>query len=143
MVPHRALKAKIAENCKKNPIFEATTIAMIAITTRSSIRVNFPFFRQLQRFIVVLPCSPKSCHPSATGLGSFGPNAQKLRVLFGGPALRCSVRLRRTHTFEKGIVDIFPKSCHPSSFAEAAEDKSGLSSTALARRMILFGGPAL
>lgn len=32
MVPHRALKAKIAENCKKNPIFEATTIAMIAIT---------------------------------------------------------------------------------------------------------------
>ena len=88
-------------------------------------------------------CSPKSCHPSATGLGSFGLTAQKLRVLFGGPALRCSVRLRRTHTFEKGIVDIFPKSCHPSSFAEAAEDKSGLSSTAPARRMILFGGPAL
>ena len=94
-------------------------------------------------FMANLLCSPKSCHPSATGLGSFGPNAQKLRVLFGGPALRCSVRLRRTHTFEKGIVDIFPKSCHPSSFAEAAEDKSGLSSTALARRMILFGGPAL
>ena len=57
-------------------------------------------------FMANLLCSPKSCHPSATGLGSFGPNAQKLRVLFGGPALRCSVRLRRTHTFEKGIVDI-------------------------------------
>ena len=32
-----------------------------------------------------------------------------------------------------------PKSCLPSSFAEAAEDKSGLSSIALARRMIFFG----
>ena len=57
--------------------------------------------------------SPKSCPPSATGLGSFGPNAQKLRVLFGGPALRCSVRLRRTHTSEKGIVNIFPKKLPP------------------------------
>ena len=27
-------------------------------------------------------------------------------ILFGGPALRCSVRLRRTHAFEKGIVNI-------------------------------------
>lgn len=40
MVSHRALKAKIAENCKKNPAFEVTTIAMIAITTNSSIKVK-------------------------------------------------------------------------------------------------------
>ena len=31
MVSHRALKAKIAENCKKKPAFEVTTIAMITI----------------------------------------------------------------------------------------------------------------
>ena len=39
------------------------------------------------------------------------------------------------------LVNIFLKGYPPSSFAEAAEDKSGLSSTALARRMILFGAP--
>ena len=58
MVPHRALKAKIAENCKKNPAFEVTTIAMIAITTKSSISVNpdtalrvFPFRPYLHIYI--------------------------------------------------------------------------------------------
>ncbi len=35
------------------------------------------------------------------------PPSPRLRmILFGGPALRCSVRLRRTHAFEKGIVNI-------------------------------------
>ena len=45
--------------------------------------------------------SPKSCLPSATGLGTFG-YCQKLRVLFGGPSLHSSVRLRRTrHSGQK------------------------------------------
>ena len=45
--------------------------------------------------------SPKSCLPSATGLGTFG-YCQKLRVLFGDPFLHSSVRLRRTrHSGQK------------------------------------------
>ena len=51
---------------------------------------------------------------------------------------RSACDLRRQLTAGSALS---PKSCLPSSFAEAAEDKSGLSSIALARRMIFFGAP--
>nr|DAG12578.1 MAG TPA: hypothetical protein [Caudoviricetes sp.] len=38
-----------------------------------------------------------------SGLSSTAP-ARRLRVLFGGPALRTSARLRRARHFEKGTV---------------------------------------
>ena len=46
-----------------------------------------------------------------------------------------------SHLRERHCLYFSQKLPPPSSFAEAAEDKSGLSSTALARRMILFGAP--
>ena len=61
------------------------------------------------------------------------------------PQRRHALRRRcpQKSQFHRTVAPMFPEKLHPSSFAEAAEDKSGLSSTALARRMILFGGLAL
>ena len=73
--------------------------------------------------------SPKSCQPSATGLGS----ASRLRVLFGGLGLRRSVRLAPYSHLRNGIDSESPKSCQPSA--------TGLGSAS--RLRVLFGGLGL
>ena len=49
-------------------------------------RRGFAALRSPSSLSFLAALAPKSCHPSATGLGSFGHIAQKLRVLFGDPA---------------------------------------------------------
>ena len=85
---------------------------------------------------------PKKLPPFGHGPRVFWAECPKASGTFRGP--RSTVFRAAppySHLRERHCLYFSQKLPPPSSFAEAAEDKSGLSSTALARRMILFGAP--